>query len=163
MLFTLGAGVLLARRNVRMGRGDRKGAWYLASWVAAVSAAGLAFTMHHVSEAGTEYWMLVVGIGVVLFGASFAYTTYLAIEPYFRRRWPRLLVSWSRVLRGRFADPRVGRDVLVGCLAGTLMCIVAIAPEVLGPNLLQAGALDAPRILWFCGVLPGQWGLSSPR
>ena len=51
MLFTLGAGVLLARKNVRMGRGDRKGALYLASWVAAVSAAGQAFQMHHVSEA----------------------------------------------------------------------------------------------------------------
>ena len=81
--------------------------------------------------------MLVVGIGVVLFEASFAYTAYLAIEPYFRRRWPNLLVSWNRVLRGRFADPRVGRDVLVGCLAGTLMCIVVLAPELLGPNLFR--------------------------
>jgi serine/threonine-protein kinase len=135
ILTTLGAGVFLARKNMRMGRGDHKGAWYLASWVAAVTAAGLACEMHHVSEAWMEYWKIVGGIGGVLFSASFAYITYLAIEPYFRRRWPRLLVSWSRVLSGRFADPRVGRDVLVGCLAGTLMCIVVLAPEVLGLNL----------------------------
>jgi hypothetical protein len=81
MLITLGAGVLLARKNVRMGRGDRKGAWYLASWVAAVTAAGLACEMHQVSEAWKEEWKLVVGIGVVRFWAAFVYTTYFAIEP----------------------------------------------------------------------------------
>jgi len=91
--------------------------------------------MPHVSEAWKEEWKLVVGIGVVLFWAAFVYTTYLAIEPYFRRRWPRLLVSWSRVLSGRFADPRVGRDLLVGCLAGALMGILVLAPEVLALNL----------------------------
>jgi eukaryotic-like serine/threonine-protein kinase len=160
MLITLGAGVLLARKNVRMGRGDRKGTWYLASWVAAVTAAGLACEMHHVSEAWMEYWKLVVGIGVVLFWASFAYTIYLAIEPYFRRRWPRLLVSWSRVLSGRFADPRVGRDLLVGCLAGTLMGILVLAPEVLA-LILPRQVPWTPYLLWSCGVLRGQLRLPS--
>jgi hypothetical protein len=31
-----------------------------------------------------------------------------------RRRWPATLVSWSRLLAGRFRDPLVGRDVLAG-------------------------------------------------
>jgi hypothetical protein len=149
MLITLGAGVLLARNNVRMGRGDRKGARYLATWVAAVTAAGLACEMHHVSEAWIEYWKLVVAIGVVLFWTSFVYTTHLAIEPYFRRRWPRLLVSWGRVLSGRFSDPRVGRDLLVGCLAGTFVGILIIAPEVLALHLPRNApwSPEAPLVL----------------
>ncbi len=126
---------MLARRNVRMGRGDRKGAVCLASWFAAVEAASLACQMHQVSEAWNEFEKLVAGLGVVLFWASFAYTTHLAIEPYFRRRWPRLLVSWSRVLRWRFDDPRIGRDLLVGCLAGTLLAILALATSALALNL----------------------------
>jgi serine/threonine-protein kinase len=135
MLSTLAAAVLLARRNVRMGRGDRKGAWYLASWVAGVLAVGLLCEVHHVPEAWIEYWKFKIGIGVSLYWASFAYITYLATEPYLRRRWPHMLVSWSRVLRWRFADPRVGRDLLVGCLVGTLLGILTIAPEVLALNL----------------------------
>jgi hypothetical protein len=38
-----------------------------------------------------------------------------------RRRWPATLVSWSRLLAGRFRDPLVGRDVLAGCLWGVLV------------------------------------------
>jgi serine/threonine-protein kinase len=152
MLVTLGASVLLARKNVRMGRGDRKGAWYLASWVAASTAVGLVCEMHHVSEAGIEHWKLVVGIGVALFWASFAYTAHLAIEPYFRRRWPRLLVSWSRVSRGQFTDPRVGRDLLLGCLAGTLLGIMVIASEVLPVSLPRQVPFSPESALVLRGV-----------
>jgi serine/threonine-protein kinase len=44
--------------------------------------------------------------------------TYIALEPYVRRHWPQLLISWSRMLAGEFRDPMVGRDVLVGGLLG---------------------------------------------
>jgi serine/threonine-protein kinase len=45
---------------------------------------------------------------------------YLAVEPYARRLWPRMLVSWVRVLEGRFRDPLVGRDLVIGSAAGAL-------------------------------------------
>jgi len=45
---------------------------------------------------------------------------YLAIEPYIRRHWPDMLVSWTRVLSGRWRDPVVGRDVLLGTALGAL-------------------------------------------
>jgi hypothetical protein len=32
--------------------------------------------------------------------------------------WPRILISWTRLLDGRWRDPLVGRDLLVGTLAG---------------------------------------------
>jgi hypothetical protein len=43
---------------------------------------------------------------------------YLALEPYIRRTWPELLVSWTRTLSGEFNDPLVGRDVFLGILFG---------------------------------------------
>ncbi len=39
---------------------------------------------------------------------------YIALEPSVRRYWPRLLISWSRLMAGDFRDPMVGRDLLVG-------------------------------------------------
>jgi hypothetical protein len=44
-----------------------------------------------------------------------------ALEPDLRRRSPHMLIAWSRVLAGRFTDPLVGRDVLIGILAGAGM------------------------------------------
>jgi serine/threonine-protein kinase len=41
-----------------------------------------------------------------------------------RRRWPQSIISWSRVLRGRFRDPLVGRDILIGGLLGTSFAIL---------------------------------------
>ena len=43
---------------------------------------------------------------------------YLALEPYIRRTWPELLVSWARILSGEFTDPIVGRDLFLGILLG---------------------------------------------
>ena len=48
----------------------------------------------------------------------------MAVEPYVRRRWPKLLVSWQRLLSGRFRDPLVGRDLLLGGLAGAAYAVV---------------------------------------
>ena len=46
-----------------------------------------------------------------LWQAFLLYVLYVALEPYVRRRWPDALVSWTRVLAGRFRDPLVGRDI----------------------------------------------------
>ncbi len=53
--------------------------------------------------------------------SAFVWVLYIALEPYVRRRWPATLVSWSRLLAGSFSDPLVGRDVLAGCLWGTIV------------------------------------------
>jgi len=48
---------------------------------------------------------------------------YLAFEPLVRRRWARRLIAWNRLLAGRWADPLVGRDVLVGIALGALLLV----------------------------------------
>ena len=45
---------------------------------------------------------------------------YVAVEPFTRRYWPTLMVSWQRLLSGRLRDSLVGRDVLFGVLAGAI-------------------------------------------
>ena len=67
-----------------------------------------------------------IGIDYVLHALGTAFRLwlyYVALEPYVRRLWPDLLISWSRVLDGRLSDPLVGRDLLVGCLAGAVFTL----------------------------------------
>jgi hypothetical protein len=72
---------------------------------------------------------------------------YLAVEPFLRRRWPEVLVTWARLVGGEIADPLVGRDVLIGCAAGSVMAAWGIGsllvPEWIGltPDLVPADYL----------------------
>jgi serine/threonine-protein kinase len=56
--------------------------------------------------------------GKTLFQTGVVWTYYIAVEPFLRRRWPQVLMSWTRLLSGKFRDPLVGRDILIGCAAG---------------------------------------------
>ena len=46
--------------------------------------------------------------------------TYLGVEPWARKLWPHVMVTWARVIAGRWRDPLVGRDILVVLAAVTL-------------------------------------------
>jgi protein kinase-like protein len=119
LIFTLLiAGVVLARRNLRLGRGDRRGAFRIATYVFLASVIAWLLRAHHVPDLLREGTMFSVGLGGALYGAAFVWLSYVALEPYVRRRWPDLLISWNRLLTGRLRDPLVGRDFLVGALLG---------------------------------------------
>ncbi len=110
---------LLARSNLRQGRGDRRGALRLGVSVALLGAASVALEQHHAADA-TELLLPVIGLVVdVGILAVFIAVCYLALEPYLRRLWPERMVAWMRVLDGRWRDPLVGRDTLLGVIAGT--------------------------------------------
>ena len=52
---------------------------------------------HYVSNATQVTVALMYGVGYALFLAVVvAYLCYLGLEPYIRRQWPRMLISWSR-------------------------------------------------------------------
>ena len=113
---------IVALRNVRRGRGDRRGALRLAMYLGA--ARFLWFLgAHHVASTG-ELDLFMSHLSHATLVTGLAYVFYLAIEPYARRLWPRMLVSWVRILDGRFRDPLVGRDILVGAAAGALRALV---------------------------------------
>jgi hypothetical protein len=108
---------LLALRNVKLGRGDRKGAFRLAAFLLGVFFLQWLFTSHHVATE-TEARSFIAGMQHILFWTFFFWVVYLAFEPFVRRRWPGRIVSWSRVLAGGFRDPLVGRDILIGAVVG---------------------------------------------
>jgi serine/threonine-protein kinase len=118
------AAAALARRNVRLGRGDRRGAVRLASYGFAAAVAFWALQADHVAELRPEIGLILNGVALCLLIAALIWLLYLALEPYARRRWPSSLVSWTRLLSGRLADPLVGRDVLVGAVAGVVVAIL---------------------------------------
>jgi len=116
-LSLLGSGAMLARRNLRMGRGDRLGAFRLATFVFVAWAVAWVFGAHHVADF-SEFLLFIEALVWGLAWSCFIWLLYNALEPYVRRRWPATLVSWSRLLAGDFWNPLVGRDVLLGCLTG---------------------------------------------
>jgi len=112
--------VLLARRNLRLGRGDKRGAFRLALFVFAVSCIAWLFGASHVADFNLEVVLFAVFLSRALFFALLVWGLYVALEPYVRRRWPATIVSWSRLLSGSLRDPLVGRDILIGFAAHIL-------------------------------------------
>jgi Protein kinase domain len=123
LLSLLVAGAMLARRNLRLGRGDRRGAARLAAFAFAAYAVAVFFGANHVPNFG-ELALFMEFLAWGVFSSCFIWVLYIALEPYVRRRWPAMLVSWSRLLAGGFRDPLVGRDVLAGCLWGACVAVV---------------------------------------
>jgi serine/threonine-protein kinase len=108
----------VARHNLKVGRGDTKGAFKLAVFIFLAMTLARLIDNYHVPELNAELWIFVQSAGLGLFFAAFTWIFYIALEPFVRRRWSELMISWSRLIAGDFRDPLVGRDVLVGGLLG---------------------------------------------
>jgi serine/threonine-protein kinase len=124
---------LLAWRNLRLGRGDRRGAFRLALYFFALLMLAWGLFADHVPALAVEVgqWLLI--LGSCLFFAGTLWVFYLALEPYVRRRWPWRIVSWNRLLAGRWRDPLIGRDVLIGGVLGVAWILLGDA-AVLAPT-----------------------------
>jgi serine/threonine-protein kinase len=112
------AAIVLARRNMKMGRSDRKGAFRLVLFFLGTMLASWLLTDFRLQtlDLGSLFANLVFGrpLAHAMLHGVLAWVLYVAIEPYVRRLWPESMVSWTRLLMGRFRDPLVGRDILVG-------------------------------------------------
>ena len=109
------AALLIARRNIRANRADRRGAARLATFVMAAYAVSWVIAAHHVPDVGIEVNGFIRSFGLVLVITAVLWLIYLALEPYVRRFWPDGILGWTRLMSGYVRDPRVGRDVLIGC------------------------------------------------
>jgi len=114
VLLLLGSAVFMARRNLVLGRGDRRGAFRVAMLLCAVGLSAWALGAHNVADWNAQMGLVTRGAGMVVLEAGFVWLLYLAVEPYARRLRPWTLVSWTRLLGGGFSDPVVGRDALFG-------------------------------------------------
>jgi hypothetical protein len=126
-------GPILARRNVKRGRGDRRGAFRAAAAVFIVSMTVWLLGADHIASVATEQSRLFNAIGQALFQSALLWLTYLGLEPYVRRFSPDSLVGWQRLVSGGWRDPRVGRDLMIGVAAGMAMTVVFAAHNKLAP------------------------------
>ena len=127
------------RANLKRGRGDKRGAFVMAGYLFVVLLAQWVLQIHHVksfAELGMFAYALQSGL---LVGAS-VWVIYVALEPYARRQWPQAMITWSRLLTGRFRDPLIGRDLLIGSLTGVAVSL----------------------LLLFGGLIPGWLGQPGP-
>ena len=115
-------GALLTLRNLRLGRGDRRGATRVAAFIFVCFMVDWALEARHVGNI-SEYSLFILALGQSLFVAGLSWLIYLALEPLIRRRWPDSLIAWTRLLSGRFTDPLVGRVLLAGALLGVFEAI----------------------------------------
>jgi hypothetical protein len=139
-------GAVFARRNLRMGRADRRGALRLAVFVFVTACLFLVLESHRFwSRDMSNAWMPIAATG--LFKAGLCWIWYLALEPHARRVWPAILSSWSRLVSSasvRVRDPRIGKAVLAGLIGGCAMA--ALWP--IGHSLLAVltGSRTSPSI-----------------
>jgi serine/threonine-protein kinase len=116
LVLALGGAVAVAKRNLGLGRGDRKGAARIAAAVFILLMGGWALSAAHVRS----YWeihLIVAALSWATFVAAVIWVSYLAVEPYMRRYWPDTLISWTRLYSGRVQDPLVASHMLAGILA----------------------------------------------
>jgi hypothetical protein len=162
ILVLVAVAALLARSHVRRGRGDGRGALRVGMIV------GLAVLVYRIAMVDFRPAAALDQTFAVLRSAAFegllAWLIYLAAEPYLRRTWPRVMIGWHRLLAGRLKDPRVGREVLLGLLAGATLSasleLYVYAIKVSEPYVPPLGRLarfrdaasDIPWLVWRAGM-----------
>ena len=155
---------IAAVRNLRRGRVDRAGAVRVAVFAIGTGLVAFAFQAQHVIDVHVEWQILQDVLGNALYFTAQAALAYVAIEPFLRSRMPHALISWSRLLAGRWRDPLVGRDVLIGIITGLAGYAVELAPYALpgapavnqlarhieSPDMFVHGLFNAPlQALYF--------------
>ncbi len=113
---------LVARHNVRSGRADWRNAFRLSGFLLALGMGSWALAAHHIPSVA-ELFIIIMGLSTNFLAALLIWVLYVALEPFVRRRWPQTIISWTRVLSGRWRDPVVGGHMLVGLLFGTFLAV----------------------------------------
>ena len=123
-------GAFIARRNFVSDRADRSGALRVGAFCGIGSFIGwIAISRHHAIP-NAEWSRLAAIAGNALFFALSAWICYLAIEPYFRRRWPHQLTASKRALDGRLNDPLVGTEILLGLALGAAAIVASYGAKL---------------------------------
>ncbi|HTQ55347.1 MAG TPA: protein kinase [Bryobacteraceae bacterium] len=116
--------VMLARRNWRLGRVDRKGALRIGIARVILGFVVWVGTVHAIPDASMITFFFSNCAAWLMWGAVLA-VLYIALEPLVRARWPHSIVTWSRLLAGRWLDAQVSAHVLIGAAVGALVWVGA--------------------------------------
>jgi len=150
-------GVLYARRNWKLGRGDRKGALLVGSVLCILNLVAWATSVHAVPTATMLDFLMEALAGSIFKGAIF-FVLYLALEPALRHRWPHSIITWNRAMAGRWRDAQLASDVLIGAAVGALMIVVVDLHDVYqsaksGLDTMSGLYLLNGTRFWLTGVL----------
>ena len=143
------AACVIAWFNHKQGKGDRRGATALALLCFGLCAGGhYLATPHAASLLEIDTFWRVVSLGLI--NGGLAWILYLALEPWVRKLWPHTLIGWTRYAAKGFRDPLVGRDLLIGIAAGTLLVVgdyIQVVSHGAGgaPNIPDLDALTGVR------------------
>ncbi|MEM7203499.1 MAG: serine/threonine-protein kinase [Planctomycetota bacterium] len=156
-------GAYLAWTAVRTRRANYRDAARFAIFVIGLVDGATLLMAEHMSDVGAEVELcgsaLVRGL---MFGALY-WALYLGLEPQVRRVWPEVLVSWTRLLEGRFRDPLVCSNTLAGIAAGAGVLLLELmrdtgvewfeltGSEPIHQDLVTAATLNG--VLAACGAL----------
>lgn len=129
------AAIPLAIRHWRRMQEHRSGAFRLAITVFGINLSIWLFGASHIPEFEAELFLFLPALTSAFSEAAQVWILYIALEPFARRYLPETLVAWNRLLQGRFVDPVVGRDLLVGTSAGIFLAFVLKVDSLLPPLL----------------------------
>lgn len=163
MVLSVAVCIFLTRRNLRLKRGDLRGAWRAGLCVFVLMAYSQLVASHWIMNSFWQWDLFFTSLGI---GAAYGIVfmlLYLSAEPFLRSTWPEVLVSWTRLVGGQYRDPMIGRDVLMGTLIGLG---IAAASELMSalPNWFPiqrvTPAFDFDCLggnLMFLGQIARQW------
>jgi serine/threonine-protein kinase len=133
-------GVVLAWRNLRLRRGDRQAAVRIGAAIFVLDVVAILIVAEHEPVVNHEIDLFVTCLAQAGLWAALFALLYIAVEPYVRRRWPDRLISWARLVAGKWRDPMIGRDISIGIAAGLLHATIAAYTDVLGALVSGEGA-----------------------
>jgi tRNA A-37 threonylcarbamoyl transferase component Bud32 len=122
-------GLLLAAfwalRNWKLGRTDRKSGFRLASAFLIVNLVTWIGRVHFVPDS-SMLSLLYSHFGIGLLYAGTLWILYVALEPALDWRGPHSTLTWNRLLTGRWRDPQVSADILIGASVGAFMGLITV-------------------------------------
>lgn len=120
ILVGLFCAVFFARRNLKSGRGDRKGAFRLAAALALLFVGAWLPVLHPIPRSEMIGYLF-ENLGTPALYGGLLWLVYIAIEPAVRAKWPHSLITWNRLLAGQFMDARLGSHIVTGMALGLAM------------------------------------------
>jgi hypothetical protein len=136
-------GIMLARRNWKKERVDKRGALRIASFSFVLSMITWAGRVHPVAS-DDLFGLFFAAVGDSLLWSAMLWVLYLALEPAVRARWPHAIVTWNRILAGRWSDAQVASHILIGAAIGMGATAVFILRATWGNTGLDSGGLLWP-------------------
>ena len=138
--------MLLAARNVKAELTDSTGALRFAAFMLSVDTILGILESHHNLSFGLQLSSILSCLVTALGRTVRFYIYYLALEPYVRKLWPHVLIGWNRLIGGRFSDPLIAREVMIGALLGTLAACVSAGATLIGDGGSATMLSDQPAI-----------------